>query len=48
MEVELAASVAVPFSSQLDTLLRSTGLEGMKVKAATCIASPFSVPVSDV
>ena len=34
MEVELAASVAVPFSSELDMLLRSTGFKGMKVKAA--------------
>ncbi len=35
MEVKLATSVAVPFSSELDNLLRSTELAGMKVKAAT-------------
>ena len=48
MEIELAASVAVPFSSELDMLLRTIEFESMKVKAATCMASLDSVPLSEM
>ena len=44
MEIKLAASVAVPFSSELDIRLRGTGLEGMKVKSSNMYSFALLCP----